>query len=281
MIVFLINTFNDTYYNKKADDLLSNIRSQLNTYLDIPYVIVVVKGGCGVNNSAQVNNIVYIEIQENLSDHNIYTGFKRNVNTYFASTEYKNATYVVLHDTCMISPQFHNCVKSLLDVKLNDGPQWIFAHTYGLYNIGVCNYRFMLKRGCDFDGIFTLPKNEGIQLEQGTNIKIQDKMIPSLLSYSKYTLAKIINHDSLEKGVHNVDSYAINGINDDGKVRWMVYIASLGVYKLYGSVMSFFIPVWCSDNHQPKDESHYNTMTQFGKQNATTFIPLIGYTKKK
>jgi hypothetical protein len=252
-----------------------SIRSQLNTHLDVCYIIV--KGGCDIDNCIKVDNIVYIDIVENLSDNNVFVGFQRNVIDFFCEEVFINATYVVLHDTCVISHQFYECMKALLDLNFTKKSQWIFAHTFGLYNIGVCTYEFVLQRAIDFENIALLPKKEGISLEQGNSIKLNNKIIPSLLDYSKYTLANMINYTSFNKGVYHVDTYGINGICEDGSTRWVAYISSLGVHKMIGSNMSYFVPIWHSQDHHPNDINKFRELKEFGTNYMTSFIPLIPF----
>ena len=274
MLVFLINTFNESYYYEKANDLLSNIRAILNTS-SVHASYVIVKGGCNENNSIQLANITYIDIIENLSDNNVFVGFQRNINELFNNELYKRATYILLHDTCLISNQFHSCMRELTNIKFSQKSQWIFAHTYGLYNIGICSFDFICDRASDFKDITILPKNIGILNEQGHMIEINNKQIPSLHHYSKFTLANMVKHTSLGNGVINVDTYGINGISENNRSpRWVAYISSLGVHKLIGSKMSYFAPIWAAPSHHPKDEDDLTKMKEvFGG----CFIPLLPY----
>lgn len=116
---------------------------------------VKVCGGCQENNRQSFGKI---RIVENLSDHNVYVGFKRNLDV-FDSNKFRNAVYVYLHDTCIISDHFGECIQKL-DKFVFFHNHWVFAQTFGLFNIWICTFDFILHRASDFEGISFIPKDE-------------------------------------------------------------------------------------------------------------------------
>lgn len=279
MIVIVINTFRSEYYERKVDKLKDSIHKHLDD--GISYYVVIVKGGCSTNRCCvQEHKEVNVDIVENLSDHNGFVGFERN-RQIFSDVIFTNAIYIYIHDTCVISPDFKRCMIALKQRELfqnESNPQWIFAHTFGLYNIGVCNFLFMVGRGLDFGGIQTIPKEQSILLEHGYSQVFGDKKVFALLEYSKYTLAcMIVSVDSLENSATKMDSYGINFVEEDGVERSFSFIASLGIYKFITSQQSYVIPIWAHKTHRTIDEEHYLELRKIGEH----FVPLIPYDGKE
>jgi hypothetical protein len=279
MIVILINTYNSEYYINKISILFKSLIERLNNSdLEVEYITVC--GGCPIDMRVSVENKHIISITENLSDHNVFIGFEKN-KQYFSKDKYEKATYIYLHDTCLLSDSFVECMRKLSTFVFKKENSWIFAQSYGLFNIGICDYNFLLQRAEDFKGLSILTKHDSIILEQGQYIEVENKIIYPLLYYSKYTLANmIVNEEDLGNSLQNIDTYSLNGIKEkDNKSRWICYIASLGIYKSIGSINSFHIPIWTSDAHHPKTEEEYNNMKKFGvKFLRSNFVPLIPYT---
>lgn len=268
MLIFLINSFNTLFYKNKVELLIRDIRR----YIENANIIVVY-GGCSENNHKILNNIHYIDIVENLSDHNIYVGFQRNI-TLFNTDKYINATYIYLHDTCQLSEHFSSCMQNIDNINLPISPTWIFAHTFGLFNIGICTHSFITLRVKDFEDINIIPKDLSILLEQGQTITIDKKIIKPLLSYSIHTLANMISYN----GINSIDMYGINGCHDNGNTKWISYISSLGVYKFMGSITSFLVPIWASPVHHPRTEQEFHKLKDYNrKTNKTFFTPLLPY----
>ena len=276
-LIFLINTFNTDYYRTKAFALAESIKHALAK--ELRYRCVIVEGGSKINQQKLIQqDWHYLQIVENLSDHNIYVGFRR-----YLADRYRSATFVILHDTCALSKSFLACMLRIAQFEFTSNIPWIFAHSYGLYNMGICTYDFVIERAIEFENIDILPKEQGISLEQGASIQIQAEMIKGLLVYSRYTLAKMVcnveNDESYEDCVDKVDTYAINGISHDGKIRWMVYIAAFGVYKFMASSVNYQIPIWCETEFHPKTEEALFTIDDFAKANKMNFIPFLEFQK--
>jgi hypothetical protein len=252
-----------------------------NSNLEVEFITVC--GGCPVDMRVSVENKHLISITENLSDHNVYIGFEKN-KLFFSHDKYKKATYIYLHDTCFLSDKFVECMRKLTNFVFERECSWIFAQSYGLFNIGICDHSFLLQRAEDFKGLSILTKHDSIILEQGQYIEVENKIIYPLFYYSKYTLANmIVNEVDFENSLQNIDMYSLNGIREkDNKPRWICYIASLGIYKSIGSTNSFHIPIWTSETHHPKTEEELDNMKKFSvKFLNSNFVPLIPYTSTK
>lgn len=151
-LVFLINTFNKEYYVTKAFNLYESIKREIGDTL--PYHCIIVQGGSKKNLCSLIDNEChFVQITENLSDHNVYIGFDK-----FLRDAYTEATFVLLHDTCVISSMFSKCMKKLSRIQFVNNTPWIFAHTFGLYNMGICRHAFVLQRASEFHTITVLPK---------------------------------------------------------------------------------------------------------------------------
>ena len=272
MLVFLINSFNTQFYKNKAESMIKDISYRIaSTQIQAEYIVVF--GGSLDNNHTFFNNIHYIDIVENLSDHNVYIGFMRYIHL-FSNDKFLNSTYLYLHDTCYLSEHFPSCIKKIDSINLHNTSTWIFAHTFGLFNIGICTHSFIILRSKDFEGIHVIPKGVSILLEQGYTITVNNKVIKPLLSYSVYTLANMVSYN----GITSIDMYGINGYHENGNTRWVSYISSLGVYKSIGSVTSFLVPIWVHATHQPKTEHEFRELKEYNiKTHKTAFTPLLPF----
>lgn len=278
MLVVLINSFNEQKYIDKVNRLVQSMQLALSES-ETHVKIAVVTGGSTNQCYEYFDEVLHIHIEENMSDHNVYVGFHR-YRDQFDSDVFRAATYLVIHDTCIVSKRFVECMETIERVRFKEGVHWIFAQTFGLYNIGICTHAFMLTRAKDFHGVAYIPKTLSIAMEQGKTISVEGVQIPPLLAYSMYTLANIQQTICIDDSFDKVDYYAVNGVTDDGESRWMNYIASVGMHKLVKSEYSFFIPLWCNQAHHPKDADEYIGLREGRKTNGVpqTFVPLIPYT---
>jgi hypothetical protein len=278
MLVFLINSVNAELYSEMAKYLVDQIIDRLDSE-SIPFHVVVVKGGSMNKHISIQEKQTVIHTKPNLYDFNAFVGFAEN-RFYFESEEFRNAVYVYLHDTCVLSERFATCMRTLKDLKFRESTQWIFAHTYGRHNIGVCTYDFVLKRARHFDNIAYLSKAAAVNLEQGTSVVCETIRIPSSFELSSFTLGSMIrNVDSLEEAASTTDMFSINAFEYRNTRWYMVYIASLGIYKLMHSNKSYLIPVWSSSEHQTKNEDHLKEMRNKFNKIVSSFVPLIGYSE--
>jgi len=159
--------------------------------------------------------------------------------------------------------------------------EWVFASTYGLFNIGICNYNFILRRAEDFVGIKHISKENDMRIEQGFDVCVENKMVPPLQTYSIYTLAKMCHkHNPSSMDITQVDMYGINAIEMCDGVRWMSYIASLGIYKFYSGKKSYSLPIYCHpDNHVRSEESFHFIKGFAIEYFNSTFVPMIPYSQ--
>ena len=258
MKVFLINSFNNSKYVRSAQSLTEDISSK-------GFVCITVYGGGSTFSCLQISERKWvISIQENLSDNNAFLGFEKAFFVgNFRENEFRDATYIYIHDTCQTSGSFVDRINELPAVK-----GWIFAHIYGLYNIGICDQMFLLTRGNDFKGITSIPKDKSIALEQGQVVFIGGVEIMPLLHYSRHTLAEVITDQ-----ISSCDFMSLNafGTSSDSK-RYVTFIGSLGIYKFVGSRVSYFVPIWASPGHEVRSQKDYDAMKESFSQ-ITLSIP--------
>ncbi len=269
--IFLINSFNSSKYVNNAQILSQDIE-------DKGFLTIIVYGGALEFACLKLSDKKWvISIKENLSDNNAFFGFEQAFRVgHFRENSFRSSTYIYIHDTCQISDNFVERINKIPSVS-----GWIFAHIYGLYNIGVCDQTFLLTRANDFKGMTHIPKDKSIALEQGESIHIEGIEIKPLIHYSKRTLAKVITDK-----FSNCDFMSLNavGVSSDSK-RFVTYIGSLGIYKFVGSHVSYFVPIWASPAHEVQTQADYDTMkasfaqiqlSSQGRQigNITPWIPL-------
>lgn len=249
-LIICINSFNDSTYSKYALDLINQVKTELNGRLTFSILCAV--GGCESYNIRSLDSTTtYVDIPQNLSDHNIYLGMY-----YYHSLHGlpERATCVMLHDTCMVKPVcFRN---KMMCLNRFDIRGWVFAHALGLYNIGVCDVHFALTHSQKWLGISHLDKATGITLEHSRgSVEVQpNRFVPGLRSYSNKTLS---GADNDKQNINDVDYHSITPIRaENGKTRHVVFLGSLGVYKFTHSPGSFTIPIWVNE-FAPKSEDEY------------------------
>lgn len=248
--IFLINSFNSSKYVNDAQILSRDIE-------DKGFLTITVYGGALDFACVRLSEKKWvISIKENLSDNNAFCGFEQAFRVgYFRDNSFRNSTYIYIHDTCRISD---NLVERINKLPIVSG--WIFAHIYGLYNIGVCDQAFLLTRANDFIHLGQyathIPKDNSIALEQGESIYIEGIEIKPLIHHSKRTLATVITDE-----FSNCDFMSLNavGASSESK-RFVTYIGSLGIYKFVGSHVSYFVPIWASPTHEVQTQADYDTM---------------------
>lgn len=280
MLVFLINTFNRPSYLDHARDCLNAVRERMRDSAVNIYAVVVC-GGCPTNTIFSEEGASYINIEENLSDHNAHVGFDRFLE-HFRSEEFLKATYVYMHDTCRPTSCFRQRMEELdgFSFRSRDA-EWVFASTYGLFNIGICNYAFVSRRAKDFEGITFVSKEEDLDIERGVSVRIQDKTVPALRSYSIYTLSAMYKEYAADMDLSSVDMYGINGIRMHDRVRWVSYLASLGIHKFYSGKFTYPLPIYCHPDNHPHSEEAFDVMKRFAKEYMnTSFVPMISYSEK-
>lgn len=263
MKVFLINSFNSSKYVQNAQRLSNELYAN-------GFTSVIVYGGASDFACLQLSDKKWvISIKENLSDNNAFVGFERAFSFgHFRENDFRSATYIYIHDTCQLSDNFVDRVNKIPAVK-----GWFFAHIYGLYNIGACDQMFLLTRATDLKGISHIPKDKSIALEQGETINIEGLEIKPLLHYSKLTLATVITDT-----ISSCDFMSLNAVGEssDSK-RFVTYIGALGLYKLVGSHISYFVPIWATPSHEVRTQADYETMkASFSKIQLSTPDRVLG-----
>lgn len=277
MLIFLINTFNTNYYFTKALQLSNNIHNVMHDTID--HRCIIVKGGCDENKYSQYHEYeVHIDITSNLSDHNIYRGFSMYENLLPISFEKHTATYIALHDTCLLSDTFLKRMKHIETIQFTKSVQWIFAHLFGLYNIGICTYDFVIRRAKDFDGFEYLSKEHSITLEHGEIPNIEGSFILPLLVYSTYTLNELHKtNTSIEYEIENTDCYGLSTIMNN-MPRNFNKISSLGIYKLFTSGVNFKVPIISHRIPNPKTFKDVKSINLFLRKHfSISFGPFVNY----
>lgn len=214
------------------------------------HAILVAFGGCQRESCLRMacgsRTIVFVTQTANLSDHTIYGAYAAF--TKLERTLWTDARFVLLHDTCRLTKRFDSCMHNIATMR--NLQTFVFAHTYGLYNMGVATHTFMLTRAAEWHGIRLLQKKTGIALEQGANVMVDGKLVTSLHHHCDRTLATAGQPWS-------VDSFSVQPCEIDGEFRYVSYIAAFGVYKLYASASSFAVPVFAADRPQSAHEREY------------------------
>ena len=264
MKVFLINSFNASKYVHNAQRLSNDINSK-------GFSTIICYGGASYFACLQLSDKQWvISIKENLSDNNAFLGFEQAFALgHFREKDFRCATYIYIHDTCQLSDNFVDRVNKIPAVT-----GWLFASIYGLYNIGACDQMFLLTRANDLKGITHIPKDKSIALEQGESITIEGLEIKPLINYSKCTLAAVVTDT-----ISSCDFMSLNAIgesSDDSK-RFVTYIGALGLYKLVGSHVSYFVPIWATPSHEVRTQADYDTMkASFSKIQLSTPDRVLG-----
>lgn len=260
---FVVNSFNRRKYAQAAVEL---VRDLLRT---LPGCRVVVAfgsaAGAGWQGEVECRRVAdrawCLLIRENLSDNNAFAGVSRAFKAGHLREEgFESATYVYLHDTCRLGRTFPARVAELPRVEGG----WVFAHMYGLYNMGICDLGFLVRRGGDFDGVKLLPKQDSIHLEQGFAVSVDGVDVKPLSHYSQGTLTGMVVPGM---DFERCDHVTLNACGrDPSERRFVNFIGSLGVFKLVGSNVSFFVPIWASPSHHVETlQDRSNMLQAFGR----------------
>lgn len=232
-VVICINSFNSSEYMYAAMELLDATTAQ-----HMSCKIMIAFGGCTKELAFKLNSNIYIvTTTSNLSDHNTYIAYAVLCKT---GISWPTGRFVLLHDTCVLTESFKARIEHL--GSLSDLPPFVFAHCYGLYNMGLATHDFMVQRDMDWHGINRLPKDLGIQLEQGADIIIEGRKIRSLHSFSNMTLSK-------GGDIGCVDTFTVQPSLIRGQLRYASFVSAFGVYKTFASKSSFAVPIFVA--HRP------------------------------
>ena len=250
MIVFCINTFDSEKYITACDRIIMKIHELIKDRFQ--FLILCGVGGCRLCKCYKNNNTIYSCITENLSDHNIYLAVRQCVEddgiSPLLKREYK---YVMIQDTMWPDEtRFSQCIYAIENAQISD--KFVFAHSLGLYNLGVATLDFLLERANEWNDIDILNKTDGILLETGRYVILntktgEKKQMRPLRHFTKHTLSNIMA--STDGDLHNstflVDSISIGSVTDKwGNNKHYAYIASLGMYKMTHVPETFEVPIW-------------------------------------
>ena len=259
-LLICINSFNSSRYVRHALELIKQINLELG-YGGVKYSILCVFGGCSNYEVCSFGHTTFVSIPQNLSDHNIYAGINHCYRN-FSSMLPQNATCVILHDTCVVKPGCFR--KMMMKISRIDVLGWVFAHSLGLYNIGVCDIKFAIENSKNWMGITHLDKATSITLEHSRGeVELENnKKIRGLRSYSNFTLNQANSH----KGVTNFDELDFHSIvpfyeNGQTKHKHVVFIGALGIYKMTHAPGSFLLPIWVNE-YAPKNMNEFNALSK-------------------
>lgn len=245
MVVIAINSFYTEYYINCLNKLILEIKSILSEKYEFnqDYHIVCGIGGCDKNDLKMEDGILKAYIDKNLSDHNIYLAVQLAFMNNTIPSEYARHTWMMIHDTTWPHSQtFLNRVARIMTRPVPTG--WIFAHTLGLYNMGICSLDFILVRAKDWIGVQYLPKINGIYLETGRSTIVDGiKLIP-LRTYSRLTMAKLEHTGSIFQDTLETDYISLGCVCENGRSKHYAFLSSFGMYKFTHVDASFDVPIW-------------------------------------
>lgn len=277
MVVFAINSFSQEFYLNSLDNLIEEIKRLMSEKYEFntDYHIVCGIGGCKENCLKCEGGIIKIMINKNLSDHNIYSAVEMAYNNKMIPGNFSQHTWMMIHDTTWPHEKtFVERVTRIMQRPLPDG--WIFAHTLGLYNLGICSLSFILTRAKDWLGLDNLPKQAGIFLETGRGTIVDDIRLVPLRMYSQLTLAKIDHTGSILNDPLEMDFISLGSVNENNRSKHYVFVASFGMYKLTTVEKTFEVPIW----RRPFVASSVSDWrmkmnTSDVWKNHTAFLPLV------
>ena len=262
MLTICVNSYNSMHYVKRALHLATNICVALH---GLQFNVLVAFGGCRCQHVERCGeNLVVVTMICNLSDHTIFPA-------YMYASQSGHITpgrCVMLHDTCELHLlAFQDRMARIASMSMPHG--WIFAHLYGLYNLGIATHDFVMQRAMEWQGIDFLPKNEGIAMENGKDIHLCGSMVRSRQNLSQYTLASDENGD-----VSELDSISITHTTKYGERRFASYISSLGIYKTFTSTASFTMPVYAA--LRPRQTLDRKVLREsVARRLVTSMVPLV------
>ncbi len=276
MLVICINSFNTPFYTAKATALAAAVAERSPSA-----TVFVAYGGCARDAIARVGRTLHVAVTCNLSDHNVYAAFalaERRGALGAAVAAVDDARFVMLHDTVLLGPAFAERMEAI--ERQPPRHEWTFAHTYGLYNMGVATCAFMRRRAADWAGITRMEKGVGVRLEQGQDVTIAGRRVPSLHSYSTHTLAEMAVPTDRPDGacMQQLDHITLNAYVCGDDRRFVSYIAAFGVFKPFASKLSFFTPIMAHPSHAPATEDELRALrgrSWNAQMNRDVWIPLL------
>lgn len=277
MIVILINSFNTNIYIEYSKQLYRNIKN----IIDVQYIVIIVYGGCERYGYKIIDDTcIHVYITENISDHNVYPGYMY-LSSVYDLTNYSTNCHLIIHDSCKLAESFRRQMNTISKITFSSEDRiWVFAHYYGLCNIGICSQSFIFHRYKDFENIDFIKKEDSIILEQGCNIHINGKTIQPLIFYSHETLSSFRkNTDTID--ILDYDSISINfqsHVDDD--LHFILYMSSIGIYKLPKLCYCIACPIWNINIKSLNDRYALYSMFK-DKPNGNHWYPLKQFSLKE
>lgn len=202
-----------------------------------------------------------------------YTKFKTQIDAVLArgdSTECNTrkddtVKFLFLDSACVLGERFGTKMLRLNDVRLSGNQaEWVFAHTHGFFDIGICNEKFLN----DF----------GSEIAESVANRTS---IPSLFAKSICTLKTTHTPTSCDKIScgFETDSFSVTGVKFRNKNLFFVYISSLGIYRFYESDESFVFPVWAAKCHEVACEQDMHNIAEILAHLglSSVWIPLVPF----
>lgn len=290
MLVFLISeiTNQDSRNTTLAQDILNEYGK------DEVCVVFTFRGGSGKNEMVRMsdpNNYV-VKIVPQLFNFNAFKGYQlfrddivEATSLQSLSSSRQQPTFVVLDNTCVLHKDFSMKMFWINNIKLSTTESsWVFAHTYGLYNMGIGNTLFMDEYCGAFEDVVT-----SITQEHAENVDVaksdayDDVRIRSLHEFSHHTLKKqTLTNTTFIDGVMSTDTFSVTGVEDaDGVRKFMAYISAFGVFKFFRADSSYVFPVWASKSHEATSSDKVRQLKHMISSNKIecNLFPLVPYTQ--
>jgi hypothetical protein len=274
MLVFAINSFNEQRYLNDLRILIARIRYLLKDTA-IAFRIVCGIGGCSQSDVICEDNVIMASIKKNLSDHNIYPAVELCEAKNFITDDMRTATWILIHDT--VWPHDVYFAKAMGQVEARGKPaSFIFAHTLGLYNLGIASLEFILTRAKDWMAVDTLSKDVGIFIETGRAAVVDGVRIEPLRHYTRLTLAHVKYEGKHIDDIPAVDTFSLGCVDEGGRTKHYAYVASLGITKLTHVPGTFEVPIWVPPLIASSDDEWtrmHKTLPEWKRR--THFLPLV------
>lgn len=269
MLVIFINNVTGTNENKNQTSLAEDILLRLNDSNDNDEECVVFTfcGGSGKNEMVLVSENNYVvNVVPKLYEYTAFKGYQLfrddillQATSTTSNSKNRQPTFMVLDNTCVLHKDFPMKMFWINNVKLPETEStWVFAHTYGLYNMGIGNTAFMDEYCSTFEDVVEDLQKQTATTTTTTNVtstslntaNTSNDKIRSLQEFSHHTLKKqTITNTSFDDGIMSTDTFSVTGIDDNGVRKFMAYISAFGVFKFFTADSSYVFPVWASKSH--------------------------------
>jgi hypothetical protein len=248
----VINSFNSAFYISACMRLAVEIRKHLDEMVPRPRILLVF-GGSTSRRVDVVFGITVARIDKNLSDYGAFVGVHDTVKAGIIG---RYDRCVLLHDT--VWPREGRFLEAMIDVqnaKRTTLP-FLHAHPLGWYNLGIGRADFFENIGAEYAKVQSIPKQLGYELEHGKSLTFGEVILKPLREYSKYTIAR---HRVGAGDIDALTTHSTGAVVIQGKSRVVVYVASLGIFKLSHGPTSYQVPIY-SDYDLPCTEKDWYAM---------------------